>query len=62
MVVRYSHLFKNLSQFVVIYTAKGFSVLNEAEVAIFLKLICFLHNLTNINSFIAGSSASLKPK
>ena len=62
MVVRYSHLFKNFPQFVVIYNVKGFSVLNEEEVAVFLELICFLHNLTNISNLIAGSSASLKSR
>ena len=30
-VVWYFHLFKNLSQFVVIHTVKGFSVVNEAK-------------------------------
>ena len=34
-VVWYSHLFKNFPQFVVIYTVKGFSVVNEAEVDFF---------------------------
>ena len=29
--VCYSHLFKNLPQFVVIHTVKGFSVVNEAD-------------------------------
>ena len=29
-VVWYSHLFKNFTQFVVIHTVKGFSVVNEA--------------------------------
>ena len=36
-VVWYSHLFKNFPQFVVIHTAKGFHVVNEAEVDVFLK-------------------------
>ena len=36
-VVWYSHLLKNFPQFVVIYTVKGFSVVNEAEVGIFLE-------------------------
>ena len=31
-VVWYSHLLKNFPQFSVIYLAKGFSVVNEAEV------------------------------
>ena len=30
-VVRYSHLFKNFPQFVVIHTVKGFDVVNKAE-------------------------------
>ena len=34
-VVWYSHLFKNLPQFVVIHTVKGFSVVNEGEVDVF---------------------------
>ena len=40
-VVWYSHLFQNFPQFVVIYTVKGFSVINEEEVDIFLELSCF---------------------
>ena len=35
-VVWYSHLLKNLPQFVVIHTVKGFSVVNEAELHVFL--------------------------
>ena len=35
--VGYSHLFKTFPQFVVIHTVKGFSILNEAEVDIFLE-------------------------
>ena len=36
MVVWHSDLFKNFPQFVVIHTTKGFSIVNEAEVDIFL--------------------------
>ena len=32
----YSHIFKNFPQFVVIHTVKGFSIVNEAEVDVFL--------------------------
>ena len=32
-----SHLFKNFPQFVVIHTIKGFSIVNEAEVNVFLE-------------------------
>ena len=37
-VVWYFHLFKNFPQFVVIYTVKGFVIVNKAEVDIFLEL------------------------
>ena len=40
-VVWYSHLFKNFPQFVVIHTVKGFRVVNEAEVDVFLEFPCF---------------------
>ena len=40
-VVWYSHLFKNVSQFVVIHTVKGFSMVDEREVAVFLEFPCF---------------------
>ena len=39
--VWYSHLLKNSSQFVVIHTVKGFSVVNEAKVDVFLEFACF---------------------
>ena len=35
-VVWYSQLFKNVPQFVVIHTVKGFHIVNEAVVDIFL--------------------------
>ena len=36
--VWYSHLLKNFPQFVVIQTVKGFSVVNGAEVDVFLSI------------------------
>ena len=42
MVVWYSHIFQ-IFQFVVIYTVKGFSVVNEAETDVFLELPIPLH-------------------
>ena len=36
-VVWNSHLFKNFPQFVVIHTIKSFSIVNEAEVNVFLE-------------------------
>ena len=43
-VVGYSRLFKNFLQFIVIHIVKGLSVLNEAEVDVFLELPFFLHD------------------
>ena len=37
----YSHLLKNFPQFVLIHTIKGFGLVNEAEVNVFLELSCF---------------------
>ena len=58
--VWYSHLFKNFPPFVVIYTVKGFSVVNEAEVDVFLESPCFFHNPTYVGNLISGSSAFSK--
>ena len=55
--VWYSHLFKNFPQFVVIHTVKGFSVVNETEVDIFLELSCFLYDSTDVGNLISGSFA-----
>ena len=56
-VVWYSHLLKNFLQFVVIHTVKGFSVVNEAEVDVFLEFSCFLYDPTDVGNLISGSSA-----
>ena len=37
--VWYFHLFKNFPQFVMIHTVKGFRVVTEAEVDVFLLLV-----------------------
>ena len=54
--VWYSHLLKNFPQFVVIHTVKGFSVVNEAEVDIFLEFSCFFYGPTDVGNLISGSS------
>ena len=59
-VVWYSHLFQNFPQFVVIHTVKGFCVVNEAEVDIFLEFPWFLYDPVNAGNLISGSSAFLK--
>ena len=48
---------KNFPQFVVIHTVKGFSIVNEAEVDIFLEFPCFLCDSTNVGNLISGSCA-----
>ena len=58
--VWYSHLFKNFPQFDVIHTVKGFGMVNEAEVYVFLELSCFFNDPTDIGNFISGSSAFSK--
>ena len=58
--VRYSYLFKNFSQFVVIHTVKGFSVVNEAEVDVFQEFSCFFCDPMDVGSLISGSSAFSK--
>ena len=58
--VWYSHLFKNFPQFVVIHTVKGFSIVNEAEVGVFLEFPCFLYDPANVGNLISGSSVFSK--
>ena len=48
----YSHLLKNFPQFVVIHTVKGFSIVNKAEVDVFLELSCFFYDPTNVGSLV----------
>ena len=59
-VVWYSHLFQNFSQFVVIHTVKGFRVVNEAEVDVFLEFSWFFYDPKDVGSLISGSSAFFK--
>ena len=56
----YSHIFKNYPPFVVIHTVKGFSVVNEAEVDVFLELSCFFYDSMNVGNLISGSFAFSK--
>ena len=55
--VWYSHLFKDFPQSVVIHTVKGFGIVNEAEVDVFLELSCFFDDPTDVGNLISGSSA-----
>ena len=59
-VVWYSHLFHNFPQFVVIHTVNSFSVVNEAQVDVFLEFSCFFYDPVDIGYLISGSSAFSK--
>ena len=59
-VVWYFLLFKNFPQFVVIHIVKGFSVISEAEVDVFLEFPCFFYDPTDIDNLISSSSAFSK--
>ena len=58
-VVWYSHLLKNFPQLVVIHTVKGFSVVTEAEVSVFLEFSCFSYGPTDVGSLTGLFKASL---
>ena len=58
--VWYSHLLKNILQFVVIHTVKGFGVVNKAEVDVFLELSFFFDDPTDVGNLISGSSSLSK--
>ena len=60
-VVSYSHLFTNFSHLVVIHTVKGFSIVSEAEVEVFLEFPCFLYDTTNVGNLISSFSAFPEP-
>ena len=58
--VWYSHLLKNFLQFVVIHVVKGFRVVNEAEVGVFLEFPCFCYGSSDVGNVTSGSSAFSK--
>ena len=57
--VRYSHLFQNFPQFIVIHTVKGFGIVNKAE-DVFLELSCFFDDPTGVGNLNSSSSAFSK--
>ena len=58
--VWYSHLLKNFPQFVMIHTVKGFGVVNEGEVDIFLELSRFFNYPIDVGNLISVSPAFSK--
>ena len=57
--VWYSYLLKNFPQFV-IHTGKGFGIVNEIEVDVFLEFPCFLYDAVDVDNLVSGSSAFSK--
>ena len=58
--VWYSHFLKNFPQFIVIHTAKGFGIVNKAEIDVFLELSLFSDDPADVGDLISGSSAFSK--
>ena len=59
-VVWYSHLLKNLPQFVVNHTVNCFGIINKAKVDFFLELSCFFDDPADVGSLVSGSSVFSK--
>ena len=53
----YFLLSKSFPQFVMIHIVKGFSIVDEMEIDVFLKFPCFLYNLANVGNLISGNPA-----
>ena len=58
--VWYSHLFQNFPLVIVIHTAKGFGIVNKAEVDVLMELSCFFNDPDDVGNLISGSSAFSK--
>ena len=60
--VRWSDILisENFPQFLVIYTVKGFGIVNKAEEDVFLELCCFFWDLMDVGNTISCSSAFSK--
>ena len=54
-VVWYSHLFQNFPQFIVIHT-KTLTILNKAEIDVFLELSCFFNDPEDVGNLTSCSS------
>ena len=57
--VWYFYLLENFPQFVVIHIVKGFSIVNEADVDVFLEFSCCFYDPTVVSSLTSGSSSFL---
>ena len=57
--VRYSHLFKNFPECVVVHTVKGIGIVNKTEVNV-LSGTLFFDDPTDVSNLISSSSAFSK--
>ena len=51
---------QNFPQFIVIHTVKGFGIVNNAEIDVFLELSCCFDDPADVGNLISGSSAFSK--
>ena len=56
----YAHLFQNFPQFIVIYTVKGFGIVNKAEIDVFLELSYFFYDPVDAGNLISGPFVTSK--
>ena len=55
----YSHPFKNFPQFFLMHTVKGFGIVNNAEIDVFLELSCIFNDPADVGNLISGSFSFL---
>ena len=58
--VCYSHLLKNVPQFIVTHTVKRFGIVNKAEIDVFLELSSCFNDPADVGNLISGSFAFSK--
>ena len=59
--VWYLHLFKSFPQFIMIHTVKGFDIVDEIEIDVFLEFPSFLCDPVKVGNLISGSYSFSKP-
>ena len=61
--VRWSGIpFNRFPQFIMIHTVKGFGVVSETKIDVFLEFPSFRYDPPNVNNLISGSSSFSKPR
>ena len=58
--VSYAYLFQNFPKFIVIYTVKGFGIVNKTEIEVFLELSCFFNDPADVGNLTSGSEVFSK--